>query len=127
MMTTDVERVDEVYAGWNARDMGRVLAHLTPDIVWEGPGRPASGSDTFGRTETAQRVAATGSAWEGWQALPERRLQGDGVVLVLGALVREADGGRVPFRHLWDLREDGVCRLREQLDTSALLHVLAAA
>lgn len=124
-MKTMIDRVGEVYAGWNAGRLDAVMAHLTADVVWDGAGSPGVEADAFGRTETGAKLQLAAAAWAGWEAQVERRLQRDDVVLVIGALVREADGGRVPFRHLWDLREDGICRLREQLDTSAMLHVLA--
>lgn len=124
MASLRTQVVDSVYEAWNARDLDRIAEGMTPDMIWTSPVGAHAFPDAFGLTEVDEKIRQAARAWDGWHIEVDRTLRTDEAILVTGAHVRDS-GGSVPFRHLWDVRDGQLCRLREQIDSTALLHVLA--
>lgn len=125
MASARTQVVESVYEAWNGRRLDALTAWVTPDVIWTSPVGAHGYPDAFGLTEFEAKIRAAARAWDGWTAQVDRTLRTDETVLVTGAHVRSADGRTVAFRHLWDVRDGQLCRLREQIDSTALLHVIA--
>ena len=124
MASLRTQVVETVYAAWNSGNLDDMFAVMAPDMIWESPVGAHGYPDAFGLTEFDDKVRSAARAWRGWRVEVDRTLRTDEAILVTGAHVCDS-GGSVAFRHLWDVRDGQLWRLREQIDSTALLHVLA--
>ena len=108
-----VEVAREGYAAFNRGDIGWIVAHLAPDIVWEDA-KEVPGSAVREGTEHVERyLQSLHRQWDEIRFEPERIYRaGDDVLAWARVIARgRASGIEVdaPVAHLFEI-QDGLCR-----------------
>lgn len=126
---TDIEVVQEIYAGMAARDFGRVFELLDPAIVVTQDERLPWGGRHVGHDGFAEFGLALTGAIDSAVAI-EAIFTADGDVIQVGRTRGTAHGSGatfdIPEVHRWTLRDGKAIRAHFSIDTPAMLEALQA-
>lgn len=130
-MSTPTEVIQAMYGAFGRGDIAALLAMLTDDVHWEHKGSiglPYMG--VFRGKEAVQQWFGHVAAHDGIEAFePREFLAGADHVTVLGWERTRAlpDGGvfETDWVHVFNLRDDRVCRFIGSYDTAAVEHARA--
>ena len=87
---------------FSARDYERSLDLLSPEIEWDTTGAVPDGTVYRGRDEVRGVWEGIHGRWEDFRIEPERWIEAEGVVLMLGRLVARGVDSGVPVEASWD-------------------------
>lgn len=111
-------------------DVDGILADLAPDAPWtEMDGFPCAGTYR-GPAEVMRHVfRRLGEEWEGYQAVPDRYVDGGDAVVVIGHYsgTYRATGKsmRVRFAHVWTVRDGRIVAFEQFTDTLRVADAMA--
>jgi len=95
-------RIREGLELFSRGDYAASLLRLSPDIEWDTSAAVPDGALYRGRDEVLSFWSALSERWENFQIEPERWIEGDDVVLMLGRLAARGIGSGVPVDSTWD-------------------------
>ena len=134
MSQQNLDLIRAIYDAFSAGDIAGVLAHLSPDIVWnEAENFPyADGNPYRGPDAVLNGVfARLGGEWDGFAAVPEEYLDSGDAVVVLGryrgtwpATGRAMNAQMV---HVWRVQEGKVVAFQQYTDTLEVARAMGAA
>lgn len=130
--TSEVKNVDIIkgaYESFAKGDIPAVLDVLDKDVIWtEMEGFPTGGTYVGPERVLNGVFMPLGTEWENFQAQPEEFLDAGDRVVVLGhyqgAYKATGKGMRVPFAHVWTVREGKVVKFVQFTDTLLVSKVL---
>lgn len=122
---SNLEIVTSAYDGFNSGDIESVLATFHDDIEWVEPEGSAYGGSYHGPQAVAEEVFAnTATDYEGFQATPNRYVDGGDTIVVIGEVtgtVRETgEELSIPFAHVCDVEDGLLVRFTNYSDTEML-------
>ena len=129
-MGENVEVLRGAYEAFGRGDMEAVTATWETDIEFEGPNssRMRKARPYRGKEEVAGLFSGMRDRWEGLLFSPDEFVEQGETVVVLGHLEgRARDTGtdvRVPFVHVWRMREGKVARGQALTDTAVIADAL---
>ena len=122
-MTSAVDTVRSLYAGFASGDVGAVLGALDPAIEWtEAEGFPYGGTYVGRDAVLANVFMKLATEWDGFAAVPSEYVcQGDTVVALgeySGSFKATGKHFRAPFVHVWRSRGGALVNFRQHTDTA---------
>jgi ketosteroid isomerase-like protein len=125
---SEVQRLKDWYAGLSEGNLELVFAALDSDIEWrqaEGNPYQPSGAPWFGREAIKQNLFAKLAAdWENFAVIPHSFHDAGDIVVVEGRYTGtfKRTGGRLDaqFCHIWQVRNGGLARFQQYVDTGQL-------
>lgn len=122
-MTSAVDAVKSLYAGFASGDVGAVLGALDPTIEWtEAEGFPYGGTYVGRDAVLASVFMKLATEWDGFAAVPSEYVcQGDTVVAIgeySGTFKATGKHFRAPFVHVWRSRGGALVNFRQHTDTA---------
>jgi len=129
-MAENVELLRSAYEAFGRGDMEAVTATWGTDIEFEGPNStrmPGAGAHR-GKEEVARLFSGMRDRWEGLLLVPDEFVEQGETVVVLGHLEGRAKATgtdvRVPFVHVWRMRDGKVTRGQALTDTAVVADAL---
>ena len=119
-----VTLVKSFYAALAAGDVPAILKLFSTEISWrEAEGFPYySGTWTRPQQVVENLLAPLGSEWTGFSATPDRYVEDDGIIIVLGhyrGLYNQTSKAiDVPFAHEWTTEDGKVKTFVQHTDTA---------
>ena len=122
-MTSAVDTVKGLYAGFASGDVAAVLGALDPAIEWtEAEGFPYGGTYVGRDAVLANVFMKLATEWDGFMAVPSEYVcQGDTVVAIgeySGTYKATGRHFRAPFVHVWRSRDGALVKFRQHTDTA---------
>ena len=122
-MTSPVDTVKGLYAGFASGDVAAVLGALDPAIEWtEAEGFPYGGTYVGRDAVLANVFMKLATEWDGYMAVPSEYVcQGDTVVAIgeySGTFKATGKHFRAPFVHVWRSRGGALVNFRQHTDTA---------
>lgn len=132
LFSKTVDNVDIIKGAYDAfakGDIPAVLDVLDKDVIWtEMEGFPYGGVYVGPERVLNGVFMRLGTEWNGFQAKPDEFLQSDDRVVALGhyegTYKTTGKGMRVPFAHVWTLRDGKVVKFVQYTDTHLVSKVL---
>jgi hypothetical protein len=130
-MSKNAEVIQGAYDAFAKGDIPAVLGAFDPNIEWTEPhGLPYAGTYN-GPDAVLQGVfMKIGTEWDGFTVVPSELVDGGDTVVALGTLsgTYKATGKavRVPFAHLWKLRDGKAIKFHQHTDTAIVQEALKA-
>ncbi len=131
-MAENVEILRGAYAAFGRGDMEGVTDTWETDIEFTGPNSsrmPGAGPHR-GKEEVARVFSGMRDRWEGLVLSPDEFVEQAGTVVVLGHMEGRARATgtdvKVPFVHVWRMREGKVRRGQALTDTAVVADALGA-
>lgn len=124
-----LETVRSLYRAMREKEDATVFAICTDDLVWvQSQGFPG-GSTWIGPAAVIENVfRANAKRWNGFAFTEEEMFASDNRVVVLGHYSGTAPGTgkkmRTAVAHVYDLREEKICRFRMFADTQPMWEAL---
>ena len=116
---------------FNARDVGSFAALTASDFEWFPSMMAIEGESFEGPDGVALYFERLGGAWDYFHVTPERYLEGDGLVLVLGRLEGRGRGSGATVDSAlgmaFDLNDGAITRIRGYLDRAEALAAVGLA
>lgn len=128
-MTTNLEKIRNIYAAFGRGDIPAVLGALAPDTSWtEAEGFPYGGT-YMGPDAVLQNVfMKLGTEWRGFASVPHEFVADGDTVIALGDYsgTYKATGKYflAPFVHVWKFRDGKVASFRQHTDTAVVQRAL---
>ena len=118
------------YEAFGRGDMDSVLQIWQDDIQWEGPNDqrlPGAGTHQ-GKEKVAGVIGQIADNWDNFTVAPDEFIEQGDTVVVLGHTEADAKGSgqhvKVPFVHVWRMRDGKAARVQTLTDTAVLLDAL---
>ena len=122
---TNIRIAERAVEAFNARDVESFAALTASDFEWFPSMMAVEGASFRGPDGVALYFERLGGAWDYFNVTPERYLEGDGLVLVLGRLEGRGRGSGATVDSAlgmaFDLREGLITRIRGYLDRDEAL------
>ena len=120
------DTIRDAYTAFGRGDIPAVLDALTDDVVWTVPPVTGWGGTFRGKQDVLGFFAGLPERYGSWNLETEDYLEAGDRLVVLGHHAF-ADGDRIPFAHVWTLRDGRAATFEEYVDNTALLrHVVGA-
>jgi ketosteroid isomerase-like protein len=97
-----LERIRRGLELFNRAEYEAGIVELSEEIEWDTSGAVPDGGVYRGREQVLGLWREVGRRWDGFRIVPERWIEGDRVVLMLGTLVGRGAGSGVPVEGTWD-------------------------
>ena len=125
-MGSNREIIEAAYAAFGRQDIPAVLAAFEANITWYSPDSVTTGGTFKGHDEVVGFFARLPEIYDALEVRPERFVDQDDTVVVLGRHVGRAPGGDfdIPFVHVWTLHDGKATSFDEFFDTAKLNEVL---
>ena len=129
-MAENVEVLRGAYEAFNHGDMETVTATWETDIEFVGPdsSRMPGAGPHRGKEDVARLFSGMRDRWEGLLLVPDEFVEQGETVVVLGHLEGRAKATgtdvKVPFVHVWRMREGKVRRGQALTDTAVIADAL---
>lgn len=125
MPASDTDTIRAAYAAFGRGDIPAVLDAFQDDITWTVPPVEDWGGTFHGKDAVLGFFAGLGERYGTWNLQTEEYVDGGDRLVVFGHH-EFADGDRIPFAHVWKVRDGRAASFEEYVDNTALLrHVLA--
>lgn len=110
------------YEAFARQDIPALLDRFDPTITWCTPDSVVTGGTLRGHDEVLGFFARLSEVYESIDVRPERCVDQDDTVVVLGRHVGTAAGGSfdIPFAHVWTLSDGKATAFFEYVDTAKL-------
>jgi ketosteroid isomerase-like protein len=125
--TDNVALVRGGYEAFAAGDIPRVLAFFDADLVWTSPDSIRGGGRYTGPQGAAEFFGTLPGNYADLDVRPDTFIDGGDSIAVLGTHSGHTVAGtefRIPFVHVWTLRDGKATSFTEYFDTAPLLHDL---
>lgn len=125
-MGSNREIIKGAYEAFARQDIATVLEATDPAITWYSPDSVVTGGIFKGHDEVVGFFTRLPEVYEAIEVRPERYVDQDDTVIVLGRHVGKGSGGDfdIPFAHVWTLRDGKATSFFEYFDTAKLNAVL---
>jgi ketosteroid isomerase-like protein len=125
-MGSNREIIEAAYAAFGRQDTPAVLAAFDANITWYSPDSVTTGGTFKGHGEVVGLFARLPEIYKALEVRPDRFVDQDDTVVVLGQHVGRAAGGNfdIPFVHVWTLHDGKATSFEEFFDTAKLNQVL---
>jgi len=126
---SNAELIRGLYEAFAAGDIPTVMGALDENISWtEAEGFPYGGT-YVGPVAVAENVfIKLGTEWDGFAVVPERIVDGGETVVGLGnysgTFKETGKSMKVPFAHVWDIRDGKVVKFVQHTDTAMVAKAL---
>ena len=119
---SNIELIKNLYQSFANGDVPSVLASFDEKIEWtEAEGFPYGGTYRGANAILENVFMKLGSEWEGFAAVPDELLDaGDNIVALgnySGKYNETGKSMRVPFAHVWTLRDGKIVKFVQYTDT----------
>lgn len=119
---SNVELIRNLYSAFAQGDVPAVLGAMDAGIEWtEAEGFPYGGTYTGANAILENVFMKLGSEWEGFSAVPGEFLDaGDNIVALgnySGKYNTSGKNMKVPFAHVWTLRDGKIVKFVQYTDT----------
>jgi uncharacterized protein len=128
-MTTNLEKIRNVYAAFGRGDIPTALSVLAPDASWtEAEGFPYGGTYVGADAVLRNVFMRIGTEWQGFAAVPHEFVADGDTVIALGdysgAYKATGKSFVAPFVHVWKFRDGKVATFRQHTDTAVVQRAL---
>ena len=118
----NVELMKSLYQAFAQGDIPTVLQSFDEDIEWtEAEGFPYGGTYTGANDIVENVFMKLGGEWEGFSAVPDEILDAGDKIVALGhysgTFNASGKSMRVPFAHVWTLRDGKIVKFVQYTDT----------
>jgi len=126
---SNAELIRGLYEAFAAGDIPTVMGALDENISWtEAEGFPYGGT-YVGPVAVAENVfIKLGTEWDGFAVVPERIVDSGETVVGLGnysgTFKETGKSMKVPFAHVWDIRDGKVVKFVQHTDTAMVAKAL---
>jgi ketosteroid isomerase-like protein len=126
---SNAELIRGLYDAFARGDVPTVMGALDENISWtEAEGFPYGGT-YVGPAAVAENVfMKLGTEWDGFAVVPERIVDGGDTVVGLGnysgTFKETGKSMKVPFAHVWDIRDGKVVKFVQHTDTAMVAKAL---
>jgi len=126
---SNAELIRGLYEAFAAGDIPTVMGALDENISWtEAEGFPYGGT-YVGPVAVAENVfIKLGTEWDGFAVVPERIVDGGETIVGLGnysgTFKETGKSMKVPFAHVWDIRDGKVVKFVQHTDTAMVAKAL---
>lgn len=129
-MTSNAELIRQAYDAFARGDIEAVLAVLDKDVEWtEAAGFPYAGTYHGPEAVLTEVFARLGTEWDTFEAVPDRVVHQNGVVVATGTysgtFKTTGHSFTARFAHVWELRDGMVGRFEQIADTAKVAEALA--
>ena len=97
-----MERIRYGLELFNRGDYAASIAELAEEIEWDTSAAVPDGDLYRGREAVLGLWRGLADRWDDFRIVPERWIEGDGVVLMLGTLIARGTESGVPVEGTWD-------------------------
>lgn len=121
-MASNRDIIKAAYESFARQEIPAVLGALDPGITWCSPDSVVNGGTFKGHDEVMGFFAKLPEVYESIEVRPERFVDQDDMVVVLGRHVGKGAGGAfdIPFAHAWTLSDGKAISFFEYFDTAKL-------
>jgi ketosteroid isomerase-like protein len=126
VQNTDIETIRTAYAAFGRGDIPTVLDAMNDDIVWTVPPVDEWGGEFRGKDAVLGFFGQLAQRYGRWNLDTEEFVDAGDRLIVLGHHEFD-DGDRIPFAHVWTVRDGRAGAFDEYVDNSAMLRHLVPA
>jgi len=128
-MSENIEALRSGYEAFNNGDADGLQRVFADDIRWEGVNSTElPGGGTFeGKQEVLQMLGEIADTWERFSARPDEFFEDGDTVVVLGhneGTTKQGEDVKVPFAHVWRMRDAQIQRGQILTDTKVVADAL---
>ena len=128
-MKSNGEIIKGLYDDFATGNIAGVLGSLDENIEWtEAEGFPYGGTYTGPNAVLENVFMKLGSEWEGFSSVPNQFVDGGDVIVALGTysgkFVKTSKSMKVPFAHVWTLRDGKIVKFVQYTDTLVVAKTL---
>lgn len=126
---SNLETIKNVYQAFATGDIPSVLKPFDDNIEWtETEGFPYGGTYTGANSILENVFMKLGTEWENFAAVPDEILDAGEKIVALGHYSGKYNASeknmRVPFAHVWTLRDGKIVKFVQYTDTLKVSEVL---
>ena len=128
-MADNIVTIRNLYDAFAKGDIQAVLVGLAPNVEWTEAEGFLYGGTFIGPDAVLENVfMKLGAEWDGWAAVPNEFAANNKTVVAIGDYsgTFKATGKdvKVPFVHVWKLRDGRVTSFRQHTDTAVVQRAL---
>jgi ketosteroid isomerase-like protein len=128
---SNADLIRGLYEAFAAGDVPTVMGALDENISWtEAEGFPYGGTYVGPAAVVENVFIKLGTEWDGFAVAPERIVDGGETVVGLGnysgTYKETGKSMKVPFAHVWDIRDGKVVKFVQHTDTAIVAEALEA-
>ena len=128
-MSQNTDTIRAAFDAFGRGDMQGVMESWTDDVQWEGSNseRVPGGGTHRGKEAVVQALGTIAQNFDEFRASPDEFIEDGDTVVVLGHTEGRAKTGReikVPFVHVWRMRDGKGERVQALTDTAVVLEAV---